>query len=154
MSFEEDKCRSELFETIRRSGVRINGASGRKNNVWLVGNKKIRIQYSKLHRTYKDKNGTDYDLKTPYYFFGVPKDVFNGVEYILFICGTTEQRILVPTQEFVNFSKNVPLAQDQTKVHIFSSYGKFELSLTGKGRIDVTNYIKNEFELIKTLKSC
>lgn len=140
MSFEEDRCKDGLYKTMRRE-VKIIDAGRRKNSMWRMGTKRILIKYSKEHT-----NGYE-----QYYFFGVRDGVFTECKYVLFICGTTEQMILIPTLEFAKLSNEVPLSQNQVKLHIFSGYGKFELSLTDKSRIDLTNYLKNEPELIKAL---
>lgn len=108
MSVEEDKCKRELFETIRKE-VRIIDVGKRKNSVWRIGNKKIRIQYSKLHTKVRRKDGTFYGLERPYYFFGVP-DCFNSEDHILFICETSETMFLYPMSDFERFLDSVSLS--------------------------------------------
>jgi hypothetical protein len=130
MSERSDDIYSRIIGIIDETTTRIDRTTYRLKN-----DKIIMLRYSKLH-----ENGG--------YWFGFGKDRFESFPlekfYILFICGTEHQVLVTPATYLNELLNNVNTAVDNNwKIHIFNPIDKFEISVTGKPKEDITSYLNN-----------
>lgn len=81
------------------------------------------------------------------YFFGAETSVIsqlqNAIYTVLFVCGDENNVLVIPSDLFNEIIKDVAPSGSQWKVNIFFTGEKVELKVSGKERIDVTNYLNN-----------
>jgi len=83
------------------------------------------------------------------YFFGVESDDVLRYKdenlFILFICGTDEQIVVVPVEDFLKMVEGTEPISNQWKVFIAHKDNAFTLRISGKGKYDITKNL-NQFD--------
>ncbi len=86
------------------------------------------------------------------YWFGLPKEKFETYPiekfFILFICGSDDQVLVIPATYLSEILKDVSTAIDNHwKPHIFQRQNIFDFSVTGKPNKNVSDYL-NKYSLL------
>lgn len=90
------------------------------------------------------------------YFFGIARhkiDNYKGDEvFLIFVCGTAEQSIVLSGKSFKEILRGVLPAEDgDYKMHIFKTGQNYEFKVTDKERIDVTTSLNNFSSILSDL---
>jgi hypothetical protein len=85
------------------------------------------------------------------YFFGLDKDaigLMKNYEFsVIFVCGSGENSFIINKDYMLSIIDSVPVRGNQWKVNIHKKNNVWELKVTGKEGLDVTDF-KNRFDLI------
>jgi len=129
-----DDIYSRIITIINGTTTRIDRTTYRLQN-----GKIIMLRYSKLHA-----NGD--------YWFGFGKDKFESYPsegfYVLFICGTEHQVLVTSAIYLRELLRDVNTAADDNyKIHIFNPNDRFEISVTGKVKENISKFL-NKYEIL------
>lgn len=86
------------------------------------------------------------------FWFGFHKDRIKeeiNKLFVLFVCDSAEQVLVIPATMLLDFLSDVPTATDDNwKIRIFKDNGQFDMHVTGIPGINVTQYL-NKFDLVE-----
>ncbi|MBN1319185.1 MAG: hypothetical protein JXA42_27120 [Anaerolineales bacterium] len=90
--------------------------------------------------------------KRSHYWFGFHEDRLLKVDasnlYVLFVCGTENQVVILPANYLLTLLEYVSTASDDNwKVKIYKAENRFNFSVAGKDDVGVTEYL-NRYELL------
>ena len=69
--------------------------------------------------------------------------------FVLFVCDSVEQVLVIPATTLLDYLDDVPTATDDNwKIRIFKDKDQFDLHVSGKQSINVTEYL-NKYELVE-----
>ena len=130
--------------------------------------KKLEARYKSLERYYGQtvyklsKDGFVYlryssktiigkKKKVDKYFFGIEKDFIEKLKdydfTVILICGKENLNFILNKDTFFSIIDGVPLSRSQWKINLFCTEETNELQVTGKPRINISEF-KNRFDLI------
>jgi len=100
----------------------------------------IYLRYSSGDKTGKEK-----------YFFGLEKDTIEKMKdfdfSVIFVCGNSENVFVINRDNLLSIIDGVSVKGNQWKVNIFKKDNLWYLKVTGKEKIDITDF-NNRFDLI------